>query len=34
MGISNNFNDKTGTAGYDWLKYFLAKEPKVEFTPW
>jgi len=25
MGISNNFSDETGTAGYDWLKYFLAE---------
>jgi hypothetical protein len=26
MGISNNFNDETGTAGYEWMKSFLAEE--------
>jgi len=23
MGISNNFSDESGSAGYDWLKYIL-----------
>jgi hypothetical protein len=25
MGISNNFNDETETAGFDWLNYFLRR---------
>jgi len=33
MGISNYFNHETGTAGYDWLKSFLAEESRVVCKP-
>jgi len=30
MGISNNFSDESGSAGYDWLKYILLPPPPEE----
>jgi hypothetical protein len=33
MGILNNINDETETAGYDWLKSFLAEESRFDCTP-